>query len=269
MDDRKGSPMEFQTLLATAAEGVARLTLNRPERKNAYSPRMATELMMALAEYAEDPAVRVVVLRGAGENFCSGGDLQGDGDGAESGGATDFMERCYNPSILALHHFPKPVIAVVEGVAAGAGVNLVLACDLAYAAEGARFAELFVRRSLALDCGGSWLLPRVVGLNKAKELAFFGGWLDAQDAKRFGLVADVFGQGELEEEISSRAAQLEALPPIALAEIKRGLNASFEKELPEALAEEAAAQEKLAGTADFAEAMRAFLEKRPAVFRGR
>ena len=101
-----------------------------------------------------------------------------------------------------------------------------------------------------------------------EELAFFGGWLDAQDAKRFGLVADVFGQGELEEEISSRAAQLEALPPIALAEIKRGLNASFEKELPEALAEEAAAQEKLAGTADFAEAMRAFLEKRPAVFRG-
>jgi len=259
--------MELETLLATAEGGVARVTLNRPKRKNAYSPRMATELMSVLAQYAEDADVRVLVLRGAEGNFCSGGDLQGDGE-ESSGGATDVMERCYNPSILALHHFPKPAIAVVEGVAAGAGVNLALSCDLVYAAEGARFAELFVRRSLTLDCGGSWLLPRVVGLHKAKELALFGDWFDAQDALRIGVVSDVFAVDELDAHVDERAARLAALPPLALAEIKRGLNGSFESDLAHALEREAAAQAALARTEDFAEAMRAFLAKRPATFRG-
>ena len=260
--------MELETLIATVEEGVARVTLNRPKRKNAFSPRMATELTGLLGQYAEDAAVRVLVLRGAGGNFCSGGDLQGDGDGA-SEGATDVMERCYNPSILALHHFQKPAIAVVEGVAAGAGVNLALSCDVVYAAEGARFAELFVRRSLTLDRGGSWLLPRVVGLHKAKQLALFGEWFDAQDALRMGVVADVFALEELDAHVDERVARLVALPPLALAEIKRGLNASFESDLPQALEQEAAAQASLARTDDFAEAMRAFLEKRPARFSGR
>ena len=223
--------MEFETLLVTIADGIARLTLNRPKRKNAFSPKMATELTAALGELEADPDVRVLVLRGAEGNFCSGGDLQGDGDSRAGGEATDFMEHYYNPSILALHHFPRPVIAVVEGVAAGAGVNLAIACDVVYAAEGARFAELFVHRSLSLDCGGSWLLPRVVGLQKAKELALFGDWFDAQDAARLGLVADVFTPDELDEHVDERAARLAALPPLALAEIKQGLNEAFEFDL--------------------------------------
>ena len=144
-----------------------------------------------------------------------------------------------------------------------------MSCDLVYAAEGARFAELFVRRSLTVDCGGSWLLPRVVGLNRAKELAFFGDWCDAQDALRIGLVSDVVALEELDAYIDERAARLAALPPLALAEIKRGLNGAYEVDLAQALEREAAAQQTLAGTADFHEAMRAFLEKRSATFTGR
>lgn len=268
MPDPKGNRMEFETLLATSEGVLARVTLNRPKRKNAFSPRMATELRAVLAQYEADSQVRVLVLRGAGGNFCSGGDLQGDGDG-DNDGARDVMERCYNPAILALHHFPKPVIAVVEGVVAGAGVNLALSCDLVYAAEGARFAELFVRRSLTLDCGGSWLLPRVVGLNRAKELAFFGDWCDAQDALRIGLVSDVVAVEELDAYIDERAARLAALPPLALAEIKRGLNGAYEVDLAQALEREAVGQRTLAGTADFREAMQAFLEKRRGTFTGR
>ena len=264
--------MDYETILITTERGIARLTLNRPERKNAFSPKMASDLVSVLGRLEGDRAVRVVVLRGAGGNFCSGGDLRGDGAGRSDSGSdrdgADFMERYYNPSILALHHFPRPVIAVVEGVVAGAGVNLAIACDVVYAAEGARFAELFVHRSLSLDCGGSWLLPRVVGLQKAKELALFGDWFDAQDAARLGLVADVFTTDELDEHVDERAARLAALPPLALAEIKRGLNEAFEFDLAQALEREGAAQLRLAGTADFKEAMRAFFQKRDPKFTG-
>jgi 2-(1,2-epoxy-1,2-dihydrophenyl)acetyl-CoA isomerase len=261
--------MELETLLVTIADGIARLTLNRPKRKNAFSPKMATELTAVLGALEADPDVRVLVLRGAEGNFCSGGDLQGDGDDSASGKDTDFLRDYYNPSIMALHHFPRPSIAVVEGVAAGAGVNLAIACDVAYAAEGARFAELFVHRSLSLDCGGSWLLPRGIGLQKAKELALFGEWIDARDAARLGLVVDVFTPDDLDQHVDERAAALAALPPLALAEIKRGLNEAFEFDLAQALDREASAAGRLAGTADFKEAMRAFFQKRDPKFTGR
>jgi 2-(1,2-epoxy-1,2-dihydrophenyl)acetyl-CoA isomerase len=260
--------MPYETLLVATADGIARITLNRPKRKNAFSPRMATELTSALGELEADPEVRVVVLRGAGGNFCSGGDLQGDGE-PSGDGEIDFLRVHYNPAVLALHHFPRPVIAVVEGVAAGAGVNLAIGCDLVYAAEGARFSMLFVHRGLTLDCGGSWLLPRVVGLHKAKELALFGDWFDAQDALRIGLVADVFTPDELDEHVDERAAKLAALPPLALAATKRGLNAAFQAEMSDALEREAKSQGALARSDDFAEAMRAFFKKRPGRYSGR
>ena len=271
--------MDFATLQLTSKDGIASLVLNRPERRNAFSPKMATELTAALGQLEADGDVRVVVVRGAGGQFCSGGDLAGDG-AAESASDTpdnrsasevtrDFMNEFYGPSILALHHFRKPVIAAVEGVAAGAGMNLALACDFVYAAEGARFCEIFVRRSLSLDCGGSWLLPRLVGLHKAKELAMLGEWIDAQDARRMGVVADVFGSEDFEAHIAERAAHLASLPPLALAEIKGALNASLEKTMEGALADEAAAQGRLCETDDFREAMSAFFKKREPSFSGR
>jgi 2-(1,2-epoxy-1,2-dihydrophenyl)acetyl-CoA isomerase len=262
--------MAYEFLLVEVADGIGRVTLNRPDRKNAFSPRMAGELADALAVLERDERVRVVVLRGAGGNFCSGGDLQGDGDpGTAAGGATDFLEEYYHPAIRALHRFPRPVIAVVEGVVAGAGVNLAIGCDLVYAAEGARFAVLFVRRSLSPDCGGTWLLPRVIGLQRAKEIALFGDWFDAQDALRMGLIADVFALDELDEHITDRAARLAALPPLALAETKRNLNAAFESDLDAALARESASQMGLTRTEDFREAMSAFVERRDGSYRGR
>jgi len=260
--------MRYETLLVTIADGIARITLDRPKRKNAFSPRMATELTAVLSELETDDRVRVVVLRGADGNFCSGGDLQGDGE-PSGGGATDFLRVHYNPAVLALHHFPRPVLAVVEGVAAGAGVNLAIGCDLVYAAEGARFGLLFVQRALTLDCGGSWLLPRVVGLAKAKELALFGEWIDAHEALRIGLVAGVFEADQLDDHVDERAAKLASLPPLALAATKRGLNAAFQVELSGALDREADAQLALARSDDFAEAMRAFFEKKEATYTGR
>ena len=266
---------DFETLSLSSSGGISTLWLNRPERRNAFSPKMATELVVALAELADDSEVRVVVLRGSGGQFCSGGDLAGDGVEAEPDDRTagevtrDFMSGIYGPSILALHHFPKPVIAAVEGIAAGAGMNLALACDVVYAAEGARFCEIFVRRSLTLDCGGSWLLPRLVGLHKAKELAKFGEWIGARDAERLGIVADIFGSEDFDSHLAERASRLVALPPLALAEIKRALNPSFSRTIEEALDAEASAQGLLCETDDFKEAMRAFFEKRDAIFRGR
>lgn len=267
-NERLGKQMNYETLLVTIADGISRITLNRPKRKNAFSPRMATELTAVLGELEADDRVRVVVLRGAEGNFCSGGDLQGDGE-PSGDGETDFLRLHYNPAVLALHHFPRPVIAVVEGVAAGAGVNLAIGCDLVYAAEGARFGVLFVQRALTLDCGGSWLLPRVVGLHKAKELALFGEWLDAHEALRIGLVAGVMKSDQLDEHVDERAAKLAALPPLALAATKRGLNAAFQAELADALDREADSQLELARSDDFAEAMRAFFEKKDAKYTGR
>lgn len=267
-NERLGKQMNYETLLVTIADGISRITLNRPKRKNAFSPRMATELTAVLGELEADDRVRVVVLRGAEGNFCSGGDLQGDGE-PSGDGETDFLRLHYNPAVLALHHFPRPVIAVVEGVAAGAGVNLAIGCDLIYAAEGARFGVLFVQRALTLDCGGSWLLPRVVGLHKAKELALFGEWLDAHEALRIGLVAGVMKSDQLDEHVDERAAKLAALPPLALAATKRGLNAAFQAELADALDREADSQLDLARSDDFAEAMRAFFEKKDAKYTGR
>ena len=271
-----GTEPAFETLRLVRDGHVARLTLDRPKRKNAFSPQMADELRVALGELEADTSVRVVVLRGAEGNFCSGGDLgagsSNDGEKDERGPTAttvDVMLRVYGPSVLALHHFPKPIIAAVEGVAAGAGLNLALACDVVYAAEGARFCEIFVHRSLTVDCGGTWLLPRLVGLNKAKELAMFGEWFDAQDAQRIGVVSDVFSADEFDAHIEERAAKLAKLPPLALSQIKLGLNRAFSLTMAEALELEGTAQGMLAGTDDFREGMVAFFKKREPEFRGR
>ena len=266
--------MSYETLRVDTSNAIARIELHRPEKRNAINPEMATELAGALREIEADPDLRVVLLRGSDGHFCSGGDLAPSGKGAPRSGSPaattlDVMNRVYGPAILALHHFPKPVVALVEGVAAGAGANLAFCCDLVYATPDARFCEIFVRRGLALDCGGSWLLPRLIGLQKAKELAFFGDWIDAPGAHALGLVNEIFEAGAIEAAVEERLARLASRAPIALSQIKSSLHRSLSLSMAEALEMEAVVQGACASTNDFVEGMRAFMEKRDPDFSGR
>ncbi len=267
--------MSFETIAVTTEGALGRITLDRPERRNALSPRMADELATALRRLEGDRAVRVVTLRGAGGHFCSGGDLAPEPSdtppdpGAPTAHVIDLMNRVYGELIRTLHRFPRPVLALVEGVAAGAGANLAFACDLVYAREDARFSEIFVKRGIGLDCCGSWLLPRLIGLQRAKQLAFLGDWLDAAGAREIGLVTEVFAAADFEAATAERAATLAERPPIALAQIKQSLHRSLELGLSESLEIEAVVQAACSGTEDAAEGFRAFLEKRPPRFRGR
>jgi 2-(1,2-epoxy-1,2-dihydrophenyl)acetyl-CoA isomerase len=239
--------------------------------------RELAETFTHIAGRAED---RVVVLTGAGGDFCSGADLssRGEGDRGEGdrggggrdagGGALERMRRV-NASCLALHRLPQPTIAKVRGVAVGAGCNLALGCDLVVAAEGARFSEIFARRGLSLDYGGSWVLPRRVGLHRANELALLAEIVGAAAAAAMGLVNRVLPDAELDAFVDDWARRLAAGPPLALAASKRLLQDSLGSSLEEALEAEAEAQVRNFASADTAEAMRAFLEKREPRFTGR
>jgi enoyl-CoA hydratase/carnithine racemase len=260
-------PETLETLELHEADGVLTVTLNRPERKNAINGTMWTELLATFRDAAADPAVRVVVITGAGGAFCSGADLSPGGRGEEKHQLTrmrDVADVC-----LALHHLPKPVIAKVGGVAAGAGCNLALGCDLIVASDDARFSEIFARRGLTIDFGGSWVLPRLVGLHKAKELALLADIISAADAERLGIVNRVVPAAELDAFVSDWAARLAAGPPLALSMTKKLLNDSLAMSLDQALEAEGMAQAVNFGTADTAEAMAAFLEKRDPKFSGR
>ena len=180
----------METLQVQRDEGVVTITLDRPRVKNAMNAAMWEELLDTLATVAVTPADRAVVVTGAGGEFCSGADLSGGGPFGEEQHMA-FTMQWINQIPLALHRLPKPTIAKVRGVAAGAGANLALGCDLIVAGESARFAEIFARRGLSVDFGGTWLLPRLIGLHRAKELAFFGDLISAVDADRIGLVNQV------------------------------------------------------------------------------
>jgi 2-(1,2-epoxy-1,2-dihydrophenyl)acetyl-CoA isomerase len=266
--------MSPQTLRVEIANGVGRIGLDRPGKRNALDGRMARELEATLRDLEGRREVRAVLIRGVGGHFCSGGDLTPEPDaepptGSPAGITLDVLNRVYGSAILTLHHFPKPVVAFVEGVAAGAGANLAFACDLVYATPEARFCEIFVRRALSLDCGGSWLLPRLVGMQKAKEIAFFGDWIDAREAASLGLVNAVFESAVAEAEVDAKLARLAEGAPIALALIKQSLHRSASVTMAEALEVEAVAQAACAATEDGAEGMTAFLEKREPRFEGR
>jgi 2-(1,2-epoxy-1,2-dihydrophenyl)acetyl-CoA isomerase len=214
-----------------------------------------------------DPEVRVLVVTGDGAEFCSGADLS-DGPGADEGHWLARM-RYINQACLALSEVPQPSIARVDGVAAGAGCNLALGCDLVVASDRARFSEIFARRGLSIDFGGSWFLPRRIGLHKAKELTLLAPILDAAEAERIGLVNKVVPVAELDAAVEEWARQLAAGPPIALAQSKALLDRSSTSTLPEALAAEAAAQAVNFGTTDTMEAIVAFLHKREPRYTGR
>ena len=245
--------------------GVLTLAFHRPERKNALDMALADELTRALEHAEESPAVRVVVLTGHGDAFCSGGDLVGGGDERH---ALATMRRISRPAV-ALHRLSKPAIARVNGVAAGAGWSLALGCDLVVASEQARFCQIFVRRALSPDLGGTWLLPRLVGLHRAKELALLGRWVSAVEAQAWGLVNRVVPAGELDAAVADYAEALASGPPVTLALTKRMLGDAGIREFEAAIEAECHAQSVNLATQDTREAFRAFFQKREPRFEGR
>ncbi|MEM7413294.1 MAG: enoyl-CoA hydratase [Myxococcota bacterium] len=245
--------------------GVVTVTLDYAEKKNAIDQDMFEGLLGVFREATERDEDRVLVLTGANGEFAAGADLSGQGPGRHQLRMMDF----YGSVGLALHHLPKPAIAKVRGLAVGAGLNLALGCDLIVASDTARFSEIFARRGLSLDVGGSWLLPRLIGMHKAKELALFADIVPAEEAERMGLVNRVVPDAELDAFVDDWAGRLASGPPLALAMNKKLLNNAFNCGLAEALDAEGLAQSVNTASEDTKEGFAAFFEKRKPVFRGR
>jgi enoyl-CoA hydratase/carnithine racemase len=254
-----------ETLQVARDGGVVTVTLDRPAKKNAVNDVMWRELLAAFTEVADSSEDRVLVITGAGGAFCSGADLSA---GASERHQLDVM-RGIGDVALRLHRLAKPTIAKINGVAAGAGLNLALGCDLTVASDDARFSEIFAKRGLSIDFGGSWLLPRLVGLHKAKELALFADIVSAKEAQEIGLVNKVVPAGELDAVVDDWARRLAAGPPLALSMTKTMLNNAFAVSMDQALEDEGRCQTVNFGTADTAEAMAAFLQKREPRFTGK
>jgi len=253
-------------LLDRAPNGVVTVTLNRPEKKNAMNAAMFNELLAVFREVGDSVSDRVLVVTGAGEAFCSGADLGERGTDARH----PLLRLHWVADVaLALHRIPKPVIAKVNGIAVGAGLNLALGCDLVVASDTARFSEIFARRGLSIDFGGSWLLPRLIGMHRAKELAFFADIVSAKEAAELGLVNRVVPASQIDAFVADWADRLAAGPPLALSMTKRLLTNAFSLTMDEALEAEGLAQSVNAGTEDTPEAIQAFLEKREPKFKGR
>ena len=251
-----------------ADAGVATITLNRPDALNSLTVPMKVELLSAWRRVERDAAVRAVILTGAGRAFCAGQDLRErlQPDAAALG--VELRER-YNPIIRAMRSLPKPIVGAINGVAAGAGASLAMACDLRIAADSASFALAFGRVGLVPDSGATWFLPRLVGATKAAEIALLGDPISAADAERLGLVGRVVPAAELATEAGAVAARLATGAPRAIALTKRALDAAWERDLDGALDYEAHLQDMAGRTSDHQEGMAAFLEKRPPRFTGK
>lgn len=263
--------MSYQTILFESADGIARLTLNRPDRLNSFNTTMHTEVQDAMASVQRDSSTRVLIVTGAGRGFCAGQDL-GDrvvapGDAPPDLGAS--IERFYKPLILALRRLPLPVIAAVNGVAAGAGANIALACDLVIAARSATFVQAFSKIGLIPDSGGTWLLPRLVGHARAMGLALLGDKLPAEQAAQWGLIWRCVEDSQLAAEIDTLARQLAAAPTRGLARTKQAMLEGWSRSLEQQLDVERDDQQELGRSADYAEGVAAFTEKRAPRFTGR
>ena len=262
--------MSYQTILFELRGGIARLTLNRPERLNSFNTEMHAEVRAALAEVRAAEA-RVLVITGAGRGFCAGQDL-GDRAVAPGGEAADLgvsIEKNYKPLVLALRALPLPVIAAVNGVAAGAGANIALACDLVIAARSASFVQAFARLGLVPDSGGTWFLPRNVGTARALGLALLGEKLPAEEAAAWGLIWRCVEDAELASTVETLAQGFASAPTRGLARTKEAIYASWGRTLAEQLDVERDYQAELGRTADYAEGVAAFGEKRTPRFSGR
>ncbi|MCG5252799.1 enoyl-CoA hydratase-related protein [Brevibacillus agri] len=257
----------YETILYEVSEGVAVVTLNRPDKFNAFTEVMHKEIIAALKEAQKDDAVRCILLTGAGRAFNAGQDLgEVSGEDIDFGG---FLRKRYNPMILQLQKTEKPIVAAVNGVAAGAGMSLALACDIRLASEKASFVNAFVSIGLVPDSGGCYFLPRIVGIGKALELAMTGEKVSAEEALRIGLVNKVYPAESFMEEAVAYAEKLAALPTRGIGLIKRTMYKGLEMGLEETLDYEAYAQEVAGSTADHKEGVAAFMEKRAPRFTGR
>lgn len=264
-------PVNFTTILFSISEGVALLSLNRPDQLNSFNPQMHREVQAALEQLRTTPEARVLLLTGEGRAFCAGQDL-GDRNVAPGQASPDLgqsIEQFYNPLVRALRDLPLPVICAVNGVAAGAGANLPLACDLVLAARSASFIQAFCKLGLIPDSGGTWLLPRLVGMARAKALAMLGNRLSAEQAEQWGLIYQCVDDSQLRDEAMSLARHLARQPTYGLSLIKHSLNASLHNSFDQQLELERDLQRLAGGSEDYREGVSAFMEKRTPVFTGR
>jgi 2-(1,2-epoxy-1,2-dihydrophenyl)acetyl-CoA isomerase len=262
--------MAFEHILSVVDQGVAVITLNRPDVLNSFNRTMAVEVRQALSTAASDASVRAVLLTGAGRAFCAGQDLAEampkEGPSPDLG---DIVARGYNPIVRTLHQMEKPVVCAVNGVAAGAGANLAFACDFVLAASEATFIQSFSKIGLVPDTGGTFILPRLIGHARATALMMLADKVTAAEAVAMGLIHRSVEGGKLMEEATALARTLATRPTRGLGLIKRALNASATTGLDEQLALEAQLQAEAGSTEDYREGVRAFLEKRAPVFIGR
>jgi 2-(1,2-epoxy-1,2-dihydrophenyl)acetyl-CoA isomerase len=257
-----------QTLLYEIADGVCTITLNRPDVYNAFNEQMKKEINDALKDADKDTAVRCVVIRGAGNKaFCSGQDLK-EHSGAKRS-LKESLEKHYNPMIRKIRSMEKPVICMINGVAAGAGCSLALACDMRIMSSTAKLIEVFIRIGLVPDSGSHWFLTRLVSMARAFEYATTGRDISAEEAERVGLVNKIVPPEQLEEETMSLAKKFAQAPTKSIGLIKRTLNKSLSSDLESILEYEAVIQQIASETEDHQEGIKAFLEKRPANFKGK
>lgn len=259
--------MAYEFISVVTEQGVSTLTLNRPDVLNAFNRPMARELQEVLAAAATDSTVRTVLLTGAGRGFCAGQDL-GEAISAKLD-LGDIVRTSYNPIVTAIREMEKPVVCAVNGVAAGAGANLALSCDIVVAAEDASFIQSFSKVGLVPDTSGTFFLPRLVGPARATALMFFADKVPASRALEWGMIYQVVPASVLLETASSVARQLATMPTRGLALTKRAINASFANDLAGQLALEEELQGQAGKTEDYAEGVRAFLEKRKPAYTGR
>ncbi|MBV8410905.1 MAG: 2-(1,2-epoxy-1,2-dihydrophenyl)acetyl-CoA isomerase [Alphaproteobacteria bacterium] len=265
--------MDRTPVIAVLESGVLTLILNRPQRLNAMSAGLIDAMNHELGRARQDPDIRAVLLTGTGRGFCAGADLANGGPGVPDGeGKPDLgagLDQRFNPMIRAMRELPKPIVAAVNGVAAGGGANLALACDIVLAARSARFDQAFVRISLLPDLGGTWFLPHTVGDARARALAMLGTSLTAEEAERMGMVWQVVDDAVLMDEARKLARRLAGGPTLSYAAIKKAMNAAATNTLDQQLDLERDSQRLLGRSEDFREGVAAFLAKRPAKFLGR
>ena len=262
--------MTYEQIIYETKDNVGWIRLNRPDRLNALTAELSDEFVDAVQQAGRDPEVRCLVVTGEGRGFCAGQDLQ-EVQKQDRGtfDVADHLRSGYNLMIRGLVDLPKPVVAGVNGVAAGAGLSVALACDIRVASEAASFTQAFVKIGLIPDSGGNWLLPRTVGFAKALELSITGEKIDAAEGLRIGLVNSVVPAEQFTDELTRLALDLAALPTGAIGATKKLMSDALSLTLEETMEREADAQAEQARSEDFLEGVRAFSEKRPPRFTGR